>query len=418
MMEPIHRPVVIIGGGLAGLACALYLKRNGIAPLLLESADRCGGRVMTDDIEGFKLDRGFQIMLTSYPEAQRLLDFDKLNLQRFRPGAIVRFRNSFHKLADPFRVPLDAMTTLTARIGNLKDKYLVGQLSLARKSFLDDTELRRSLSHAELQRIGFSQQFIDSFFAPFFGGIFLERRLDSNAAMMRHLFQLFASGDATVPNDGMVEIANQLSAQLLPEEYRLNAAVKELHDGQVILVSGEVIPTNKIVVATDWVTAAKLLNQSEVRKSRSVCCLYYAAEERASGAPFLYLNSDPTGTINNMCFISSVAPGYAPKGKSLVSVSVLGNPGTDDVSLEAAVRRELLQWFGDETRAWTHLRTYRIPHALPDQSPEQTLITYAAAGKNIFICGDYTENASIDGALRSGRLAAERIIQQGNVAAA
>lgn len=405
--------VVIVGGGLAGLACAIHLKSNGIPVQLFEAGTTLGGRVATDVVDGFLLDRGFQVLLTSYAEAKRMLDFRALQLHRFTPGAAIRRNGKFHRVVDPLRSPQFALQTATTELATVADKLLVAKMSvLSSNCDPNDPKLAGVSTADELRNIGFSEQFIESFFRPFFGGIFLEGNLKSNAAMFRYLFRMFSTGYATLPAGGMGAIARQLAAKLKPSEYRLGEPIECIDDDGVILKSGERVTASHVVIATDWAAAAKIFNRQSLRPSRSVSCLYFAADSLPSNLPILYLNGERDGIINNLCFPTTIAPTYAPAQQHLLSVSVLDDLTSSDLHIETEVRTELARWFGETASNWRHLRTYRIKHALPGQSPgiEPEFLNHRLNDR-IFICGDYTEHASINGALLSGRRAAQALIQ-------
>jgi len=121
---------LVIGAGIAGLSCGLKLQKAGIPFTILESSDGPGGRVRSDKVEGFTLDRGFQIFLTSYPEAKEVLDYADLDLKPFYAGAYVHYKNQFHKVADPLRHPLDGVQSLFNSTGTIGDKLNVGAFRL------------------------------------------------------------------------------------------------------------------------------------------------------------------------------------------------------------------------------------------------------------------------------------------------
>lgn len=384
--------VIIIGAGLAGLACAKLLRARDVTCVLLEASDGVGGRVRTDVSQGFSLDRGFQVLLTAYPEAQVLLDYSSLHLQPFAPGALIQRNGARHLLADPFRRPTQALPSLLAPIGSWADKLRVGRM---RYRVLHSPSQGDSTTLEYLQSQGFSADFIESFFRPFFGGIFLERELRTSCRMAEFVFRMMAFGDTSLPSAGMGAISSQLAIGL---DVKLNSRVVAVEDRSVQIESGERLEARAIVIATEGPEAARLTGLP-VRASRGVSCLYFAADHAPISEPLLVLNGDSTGPVNNLCVPSNVATAYAPPGAALISVAALG---TDPDLI--AVREQLASWFGPQVSRWQHLRTYRIAHAQPEPPPR-----HFPAG--FHVCGDHTEASSIQGALLSGRRMAESVIQ-------
>lgn len=409
-----NRRILIVGGGLSGLACANRLNEAGLEVLLLESSDDVGGRVRTDVEQGFLLDRGFQVYLSAYPEAGRQLNLAALNLQRFRPGALVFKDGHLRRMMDVFRCPQSALSTAFQPIGTLRDKLRVGRLRYqAAGASLDEIAAHEDITTENfLRRCRFSESMIDGFFRPFYGGIFLERELRTSSRMFEFTFKMFAQGYATLPAKGMQEIPRQLFDRLPMDAVRLKATVRSVEAGSVMLENGETLAADAVVVATDGSTAAKLIsgNQTNAVSWRSTTGIYYSATSSPLNEAIIALNGNDEGLVSNVCVPSDVSAGYAPAGRSLISVSVLGLP--DFKGLERRVLNELETWFGPEVREWDHLRTYRIPHALPEQPP--TALGTNRAGfrvhNGIYVCGDHCTSASIEGALLSGRHAAERLI--------
>jgi phytoene dehydrogenase-like protein len=230
--------------------------------------------------------------------------------------------------------------------------------------------------------------------------------------MFRFVSRMLAEGDAAVPNLGMGEIPAQLAARLPKDAIRLRSPVERVEPGRVTLSGGETLAAKAIVVAVEGPTAGRLLGtRIKPPGSRGVTCLYFAAEKSPLGEPILALNADETGPVNNVAVLSDVAPGYAPPGSSLVSVSVLGITADDDASVEASVRDQLAGWYGPVVRGWRHLRTYRIPHALPDQTAPalDPIERPVALGDGLFVCGDHRDTASIHGAMTSGWRTAQAV---------
>lgn len=408
--------VLIIGAGLSGLCAAKHLNKNGVSCTILEASDKVGGRVKTDLVDGFLLDRGFQVLLTAYPEAQQTLDYKALDLRHYYAGALVRFDKNFYKIADPFRHFLDGVSTVFSPIGNLTDKLLIGWLREKLKGLaLDESFYKSEASTLEiLKNIGFSENIINRFFKPFLGGIFLDPELKTSSKMFEFVFKMFSLGNTSVPAQGMGAIADQLASQLPKESIRLNSPVKSIQNNSLELISGERLTAKAVVVATEAPEAKRLLGDliAPIPPSRRVTCLYFSADEAPIEEPILVLNGENKGVINNLSVPSIVSPTYAPPGKSLVSVTVLGDPDCDDEQLKNVVRYELKDWFGNIVETWKHLRTYRIRHALPEEHPsaikqkEKTV----KLRQGIYVCGDHRETASIQGAMRSGRKTAQAVI--------
>jgi len=415
-----HSPqVVVIGAGLAGLSCAVRLTQAGISTTVLEASDRVGGRVRSDIVDGFTLDHGFQVLATAYPACRELLDYSALRLSAFEPGALVRHRGGFVKLSDPWRRPSQILQTAFASVGTLGDKLRIAKLR-RRASSGTLEQLYERTHQPTLQRLrsdGFSEAFIDQFFRPFLGGVFLDPSLETSSRMLELVFRMFAAGDLALPADGMAAIPRQL-AELLPRgTVRLRQSVESIHDGIIQLTSGETLRPKTIVVAAESTAAAQLVGVPELATPwRQTVTHYFAADASPDRRRMLMLAGDEypfaertdsaPGVIGSVVVPSDVAPQYAPPGKALVSVSTTESADGEvsGASLHR-VRDQLVRWFGEAASQWRHLRSYAVPYALPVQSLRN--ITPPLAHGNIVLCGDYCETPSIQGAMNSGLRAAE-----------
>ncbi|MDJ0783337.1 MAG: NAD(P)/FAD-dependent oxidoreductase [Desulfosarcinaceae bacterium] len=410
-----HAPVLIVGGGIAGLACARHLHTHEVAVEVLEASRRVGGRIKTDQLDGYLLDRGFQVLQTAYPDARRMLDYGRLNLQSFAPGVRVRIGNRFYTLADPLRRPWWLMSTLGAPIGGLMDRIRLLRLTLGAAL----PPMERLFSGPELESMhflreqGFSDPMIQRFFVPFFGGVCLDRRLRASSRVLRYVVRMFARGEAALPTAGMEAIPRQLASHLPEASLRTGARVRRVTSKGIILDDGSQRSARAVVIATGAPMAEQLLERPPRAASVAETCLYFACNRAAWHSRFLLLNGTGEGPINNLCFPSSVSAAYAPSGKSLAAVVVLGSPPPNDATLIAAVRAQLTAWFGSQVQGWRHLRSYHIAHALPSQRPP-TESPYRSAVRirsGIYRCGELDSLPGIQWALLSGRRTAEAVLR-------
>ena len=413
---------VIVGAGLAGLSCAISLEAAGLAVTLLEASDGPGGRVRTDVVEGFRLDRGFQVMLTAYPEAKRLLDYNALQWKKFEPGALVWHGGKFHRFADPFRNPIGAARFLFDSIVPAADKLRVAKLRarVQRGTFEEIFARPERTTRDYLNSIPFSPAIIDRFFEPFFAGVFLERELVTSSRFFEFLFRMFSAGDTVVPAKGMEQIPLQLASRLRAGTLRTGARVSKVTRGPqsfALEIEGHPnLEARAVVLAVAGNEGNALLggvggwSVPEVRAWNQTTAFWYAAQQVPVHEPMILLNGEgrAAGPVNNLAVMSAVSSTYAPPGAHLVVASVVGG-----APAEHEVRAHLRKWFGSVVDSWTLLRTYPISHALPQQRHaewEQAPVRLGGTG-GVYMCGDYRETASIQGALASGRRAAEAMIQ-------
>ncbi|MGA7397660.1 MAG: NAD(P)/FAD-dependent oxidoreductase [Solirubrobacterales bacterium] len=406
-------PVLIVGAGFAGLKCALELQDRGIEFRIHEASDGVGGRARTDQVDGFRLDRGFQVLLDAYPEAQKTFDYEALDFGSFVPGARVRIGGSFAKFADPLRMPRSAIGAAASPVGTLSDKL---RLFRMRRELLDTNPqeiMRRPETSAlvALQERGFSTAMIEYFFRPFFGGVFIDPDLLTSSRLMEIFFRCFSAGETVLPAGGMGSLAEQLAAKLPPESITFHSPVSKVGANEIELDDGSKVAGSAVVVATEESVASDLLGLPAPRRGRDTVCIYFDAPSADIAGPWLVLSPAGDGPINELAVPSSVAAGYAPEGRSLVAASVVGAE-TERVDLHEAVTAQLIDWFGQEVvKTWSELRTYRIEAALPSFEPGRlnSPVPSPQLDSGIFLAGDHRETPSIQGALVSGRKAAEAV---------
>ena len=415
---------IIVGAGLAGLACARELSKAGRSVLVLEAGDRPGGRVATDALEGFQIDRGFQVYLEAYPEGRRQLDLAALQFGWFEPGALVVEGGRLREVSDPWRRPLAAVKSLLSGMVGVGDGLRTARLRSAllkefRAGSLDPQLPVASGERSTRERLaasGFSEAFIARFFNPFFGGVFLEHGLATSESIFGFTFAMFALGRAGLPAGGMGAIPAQLASTLPSGVLRCNARVESIAPGHVTLAGGERISARSVVVATDADVAARLLPgvAPAPRAWKSTRMVAFAAPKSPLDRPILVVGSDARGTIDNLSVPSDVAAGYAPPGAALVLVTVRPECTLSDVDAVMAVKREAGKLLGAGAQAWEHLKTVHVPRSLPDETPAARRLRPAGprVADGLLVAGDWCTSGSINGALVSGRLAAEAVLAE------
>ena len=416
ILKKSNRMIVIIGAGMAGLTCAKYLKDNGIEAVVLEASDGVGGRVRTDKINGFTLDHGFQVLLTSYPEAIRILDYDALKLKILPSGARIRMGDEYHVMPNPLKNWTNAPQALLAPVGNLWDKIKVLQLNINLRNALDPTvaaPAQKQTTLEFLKEFGYSDTIINRFFKPFFRGVFLEKDLNTESQFFKFLFSQFAKGNVVVPANGMQAIPEQIASYLSPNQIRLLTSVEKIEGKTVCLSNGETITAETIVIATDAFAADRLLGRSQRTTYNSTDCLYFTCEIpfQLFDIPYLIINANQDELIHHIVDLSAFAPTYAPEGKVLISVSLVGKNSFSEIELMEKVQKELTQWFGKKY-IWEHLRTYRIPEALPQYFEQPSPNDSLKINDFIYQCGDHTAYPSLNAAMKTGREVAEMILHK------
>ncbi len=408
-------PVIIVGAGLAGLSCAHRLMQNDMPFMILEADSEIGGRIKTTVVDGFVLNHGFQVLQTAYPEARRTLDLASLELKPFAPGAMIRIGGKFHRIADPMRRPRDLLATITAPIGSIADRIkILNLVRKVRRQTASELFNSREMSTADFLRAeGFTEKIIERFFQPFFAGVCLDPEIRASSRVFQYVLRIFAEGDVALPARGMAAIVDQLAGRLPSGRIKTGVRVESIDPDGVVSAAGEKIDACAVVLASEAPEAARLSGIPWQGESCGEYCLYYAVREAPVDVPYLILNGDGVGRVNSLTVPSIVAPGYAPPDRHLISIVVIENPKSDDSFLEADVRNELREWFGPAVSAWRHLKTFRIKHALPTQLPPAPDPTQPAdaVGSGIYICGEFNSVPGIQWAMLSGRLAAERVIQ-------
>lgn len=413
MSHPATADVVVVGAGLAGLHAALRLADEGLDVRVLEASDDVGGRVRTDHVDGLRLDRGFQLYNPGYPEGARVLDHAALDLRPFAAGVVVAMGSRRYRLADPRRHPTWAVDALRAPLGTPAQKLRAARYAL-RAAARPGPELAGqpdSTAEEALLAAGVGPRLLDTVLRPFLSGVFLEDELGTSRRFLDLVLRTFVRATPTVPAEGMGAIPRQLADRLPDGVVRLGAAVREVGPGRV-RTDDEEVTARAVVVATDPITAGTLLPGLPTPAMHAVTTWYHLADVGGArllgGEPLLVVDGQRRGPVVNSAVLSNAAPSYASEGRVLVSSSSLGVH--DDPSSERDVRGHLGLLYGTDTRGWTHAATYPVPAALPAMPPPLDLRRDVRLGDGVYVCGDHRDSSSIQGALVSGRRAADAVL--------
>lgn len=410
-MEKKSINIAIIGAGVSGLIAAITLEKGGYAPTIYEATDSIGGRVKTDIVDGYQLDHGFQVLLDAYPMAQKYLNYDFLQLQKFLPGALVYDKGKSSVIGDPLR-ELDLLfPTLTSNVGTIGDKLKVFKLNrlLKSKTIKEIFEEPETTTLQFLNEFGFTNSIITRFFKPFFSGIFLEPNLSTSSRMFQFVYKMFASGSAVLPKGGIGAIPDQLKQQLRKTKFEFNTSVEKCMDDKITFSNGKSTYADYTIIATD---ASPLIpNLREQQLGWHSCdTLYFTTDAREIDKPLIGLISDQEALINNIFYHTSLEMDKKGVGQ-LLSVTVVKKHDLTEYQLVQRVKEDLKKFCGITTDRY--LKNYNIKNALPrlndlryELMPSETRLT-----ENVFLAGDYLLNASLNAAMMSGEMAAKGVLE-------
>ncbi len=420
---------VVVGGGLAGLVAARHLAEDGLDVELLERNDRVGGRVRTRTVEGFTLDRGFQVLFTEYPAAKREFDYDALDLRPFAPGATIAWPGHRSTLADPFGDPGAAVETLLNRDVRTADKFRLFKLQRALRRRETDTiftepGVREGETEPTIRQYlagrGFSTAFVERFAEPFYGGITLDRSLGTSSSVFEYTFKMLSEGKTAVPAEGMGALAAQLRDRAVEAGATVETGVTVTDvetDSESVTVgtdTGDRSP-DAVVVATDPNTAAELTGirtPAEPRACTTVHCSLPSHQALDTGSRIVLNAAD--ARPNTVAPMSAAAPEYAPEDRQLLSATFLEVCGESDDELGTLVGDALSAWFPENHFGELEVvGVDRIEFAQFAQPPgfRAELPVVDDPEGPVVLAGDYTEWSSIQGALESGLRAARTLIE-------
>ena len=398
------KKIYIVGAGISGLIAAKTLEEKGYAPVILEASDSPGGRVKTDRVSGVVLDHGFQVLLTAYPQAKKHLDYQALRLKYFEPGALIFSNGGTHRIGDPLRDISSLIPTILAPVGSWSDKWKIFTLSrkLKRKSIREIFEAPEQTTLEYLRAYGFSEKIIQTFFKPFFTGIFLEEDLRTSSRMFEFVFKMFSEGYAAVPLAGIGAIPEQLAASLKTSQIEYEHPVQKVESGIITLENGQTLPSDVTLVTVPMELETGDLSPDKIAW-KQCDYLYFTVPERTFSEGIIGLVAEEASLVNNL---------YYPFGQSinnqpLLSVTVVKDHGLDPDVICLQVRKDLKTHCNIE--AGELVRHYHIKQALPDigdvqMQPQADVLQ---RGRGVFLAGDYLLSGSLNAAMASGEGAAQ-----------
>jgi phytoene dehydrogenase-like protein len=399
--------VVVVGAGLAGLRCARALRASGRHVVVLEASDGPGGRVRTDLVDGYRCDRGFQLLNPAYPAVRRHVDVDSLDLRVFGRGVVVARDGGTGLVADPLRHP--GLLGATVRSGYARPgelARLAGWLAPAlgpvpRLLTRPDTALADSLDAS-----GVTGRLRREVLDPFLTGVLAERGGASSTIFVRLLMRSFVRASPGVPARGMQALPDQLSTGL---DVRLRTPVRSVRraaSGHEVHTDDGAFRARAVVVAVGPESVASL-TPLPTPATKGLRTWWFATDELPDHPTFLRVDGRgaAAGPVVNTVTMTAVAPDYAPPGRHLVQATSL----LPDAASETAVRRHLAELHGLPTDGWSLVTRHDVRHALPAQPPPADVRRPVDLGGGLFVAGDHRDTGSLQGALASGARAARAV---------
>ncbi|MGB0934381.1 MAG: FAD-dependent oxidoreductase [Lishizhenia sp.] len=402
----------IVGAGLTGLIAAKVLSSNNFNVTVFEKSETPGGRMVTEVVDGWNLDVGFQVLLSAYPVLNRCVDWTNLEVHKLDSAATVFMNNKRMVVGDPFRTKGVFLQTLFSSVGSIRDKYLVFKL----KRYVDKLDTRSifTLSNAStlsfLQDFGFSHKIISRFFKPFFGGIFLEKELLTSNRMFLFIFKMFADGDALLPIEGIGALGKQLADDMPDVNFNYNSSVQhmDLSKASLSLENGAVSNFDYIIN-----TIPNHGELESVSKWNGCYNLYFEHNSPAILKEVrIGLNANEGRLINNLFYPSSIQCPTDKEGKNLLSITVLDAKGLSQNELINRVERELIEDFNLKECHLKLLKVYHLPYSLPNIKAPKYASSFESHEGNVFHVGDFSANGSQNAACAIGEAVAKEILNR------
>ena len=401
--------IVIVGGGIAGLQAAQILQSKGLDFILIEKSMSLGGRVQSEEFQGYILDHGFQVLQTAYPEVQQSLPLSKWDLSYFQSGAYVFNEGKFIPFLNPFKSPLLFLKNINAAGATIFDFLKLAWIWLKTQGSISPIHSDPETTSELISRYRFSEKFQRNFLRPFFAGIFLDDQLSPPASLFFYYMKQFLEGKAALPKQGMGAIALDLAAGIPKEKLRTGVFVTEIKGKRLQLSNGETVGFDQVILATDPKQAYELLKIDFPPQAHFGSKTFYFSMDKKLGTslPLIHLMPLNSSPLLHFSCLSQVNPALAPDGKHLLSATSLQMDLTDK-----EVAHELARVLDLSPNDFIFLKSFTIPHSLFKVGCFNE-VCQKAEEENIILAGDYTLFPSLQAALSSGRNAAEKIAETG-----
>jgi hypothetical protein len=398
--------VIVIGAGLTGLRAAHRLSQAGLSVLVFERSGAIGGRMSTYQSAGYLIDRGFQVLLTAYPELKQIEGSNRLGCRSFSSGARIRHNGTFVDFVDPLRHPGELWRVLCSSVGSLSD-YV--RLLILTRSVRRMCSAKGLSTDQGLRTFGFSQRFQDRFLRPFLRGVLLDPLLRADFGLACFYLQMFAVGEAALPESGVQALPNLLADQIGRSHVRLNTTVNSITPDEVTLDNGDSYRARQVICAVDTMSATQLGSPEQTMHHLASCTLYFSAPRAPFQDPLVVLSAE-SGPIATLAVVTNVQPSYAPPGRALIAITCIGDAASlPEETQRESVMTQVHSWYGEQVREWSYLTRVALPASLVSR-PRMTGGFIEVSG--ILYAGDYLSYPSQNGALAAGRLVADHVIER------
>jgi phytoene dehydrogenase-like protein len=426
VLEPAYQAdVVIVGAGVAGLSAAHRLTSAGVTTAVLETAPWVGGRMSTEKVDGFRLDRIGQLLSTAYPELRLTPGLDALVLRLFAPGVLVHSdgrrhlagavpsaggaRGALHAVRALASAPAKSAPRTSAPLGSAVDQARLGS-ALAR---LASMPMERLLARPEapareaLAARGVPARTVDGFLRPLLAALLCDPELTTSSRCADLALRAFAGGRLCLPEGGAETLPDLLARALPPGTVHTGVRVTSVSTNSVTTAEHGEVRCRAVLLATDARAAAWLLPGLRVPDFHQLTVVHHTTDESPATGAALLLDADRGGPVAHTAVVSAVDPSRAPADRVLVSSTVLGPPPAD---LDTAVRTHLARLYGTSTRRWETLAVHHTAEAVPAMRPPHDLRRPVRLLAGLYVCGDHRDTSTVQGALHSAHRAATAIL--------